>query len=166
MYSLAKTNNKSNDFLRHAAWIAAIFLLTLTTAANAFDIPDIDGKRQRLADYKGKWVVVNHWATWCTPCLVELPDLDEFQNANKETVVVIGVVDDAETDQKVRPLLKRARVGFPNALGTKSNSKQFPKVTAVPTSFIYNPSGKLVDTRTGSLSIEKLESLIAQGGTK
>jgi thiol-disulfide isomerase/thioredoxin len=141
------------------------FTVTLAIAAftQAFELTDMDGKKLKLADFRGKWVVVNYWATWCTPCLVELPDLDEFQIANKDKVVVLGVVDDAESDRQVRPLLKRVRVSFPNALGTKANTKHFSKVKSVPTSFIYDPTGKLVETHSGALSIEELEARVSRG---
>ncbi|MGL4232597.1 MAG: TlpA family protein disulfide reductase [Casimicrobium sp.] len=143
--------------------VALLTVCAIVWQAHAFELTDMDGKKHKLTDYRGKWVVVNHWATWCTPCLVELPDLDEFQLANKDKVVVLGVVDDVETDQKVRPLLKRVRVGFPNALGIKANTKHFPDIKSVPTSFIYNPSGKLVETHSGALGIEDLEARISKG---
>jgi thiol-disulfide isomerase/thioredoxin len=141
--------------------VAALIALN-SFSTHAFELTDIGGGKQKLADFKGKWVVVNHWATWCTPCLVELPDLEEFQYANKDRVVVIGVVTDAETSANVKPLLTRTRVTFPTVLGGKKHTRQFAALRAVPTSFIYDPSGKLVETTSGALDIEALEGKITK----
>ena len=61
----------------------------------AFDIADTTGKHHRLADYKGRWVVLNYWATWCVPCIQEIPEIADFQRAHPE-VVVLGIAIDAE----------------------------------------------------------------------
>ncbi|MEW8429404.1 MAG: TlpA family protein disulfide reductase, partial [gamma proteobacterium symbiont of Ctena orbiculata] len=57
-----------------------------------FELPGLDGKRYRLSDYRGKWVLVNYWATWCPSCREELPELEVFHNNHKDTdAVVLGV---------------------------------------------------------------------------
>ena len=64
--------------------------LAVASPALAFDVTDTDGKRHRLADYRGKWVVVNFWATWCAPCLKEIPDFNAFAKSRPD-VQFIGL---------------------------------------------------------------------------
>jgi thiol-disulfide isomerase/thioredoxin len=56
-----------------------------------FEVSDIEGKRHRLSDFRGKVVYVNFWATWCTPCIIEMPDIQELLDGNGDKLVVIGV---------------------------------------------------------------------------
>ena len=57
-----------------------------------FALPDLDGKIHRLSDYRGKWVVVNYWATWCPPCLEEIPELEDFYSEHhKRDAIVVGI---------------------------------------------------------------------------
>jgi thiol-disulfide isomerase/thioredoxin len=74
-----------------------LVMLLLFSVANArasvdFSMSGIDGKEYRLSDFKGKWVLVNFWATWCPPCLEEMPELEIFHSRHKDSnAVVIGV---------------------------------------------------------------------------
>ena len=73
--------------------VSCALLLTfaaLSPAAADFKLTDSDGKVHRLADYRGKWVIVNFWATWCAPCLEEIPDLVVIMESRKD-VQVLGV---------------------------------------------------------------------------
>ena len=78
-----------------AKWIfSALFILVLATEARAVDyeLPDTNGQIQSLDQYKGKWLIVNYWATWCGTCMKELPDLVAMHESNKDKdIVVVGV---------------------------------------------------------------------------
>ena len=73
--------------------LAALLLLsTSQVRAVDYELPDVDGQMQTLDQYQGKWVIVNYWATWCTTCLKELPDLVSFHQNNKDKdAVVVGI---------------------------------------------------------------------------
>ena len=96
----------------------ALLLLPGVAAASAqpFVFEDMQGQTQRLADYRGKWVLVNFWATWCPPCLEEIPDLVDLHRAHRKDMVVIGVALDSSA-KSVRQFVERFKVNYPVVLG-------------------------------------------------
>ena len=135
----------------------ALGALLVSLSASAFDLTDTDGKRHRLADYKGRWVVVNFWATWCTPCIAEIPEIAEFARAHPKDVVVLGVALDVEDEAKVRQFAKKIGHGYPLVLGDDKVEGQLGKVKGLPTTVIYDPGGKRIFDHLGRVTKKQLE---------
>jgi thiol-disulfide isomerase/thioredoxin len=141
---------------------AALFLLAIAGGARAFDLTDTAGKPQRLSDYKGRWVVLNFWATWCVPCVQEIPEISAFQRDHRD-VVVIGVAVDAEDAAKVRAFAKKVGHDYPLVLSTDAVEKQLGEPRALPTTRIYDPSGKVVYDKPSRVDRRLLESVTQRG---
>lgn len=156
---------KMKAFLATPAFRCAALALALAIAAPAalaFDVKDTDGKRHRLADYKGKWVVVNFWATWCTPCIKEIPEIAEFRRANPpERVVILGIALDSEDQAKTKEFAKKIGHTYPLVLGDEDTEKQFGRMKGLPTTVIFDPAGKRAWDRTGTVTRKSLEDAIA-----
>ena len=151
---------KTNAFVIAAALALACCLAA--PAALAFEVTDTDGKRHRLADYRGKWVVVNFWATWCTPCIKEIPEIAEFQRANAPArAVVIGIALDVEDENRVRQFAKKVGHAYPLVLEDDSVEEHFGKVKALPTTMIFDPAGKKTWNHTGTVTRKSLEEVLA-----
>jgi len=134
--------------------------LAIPAAAQSFAFTDLKGKVQRLADYKGKWVLVNFWATWCPPCLEEIPDLvDLHESHRRKDLVVIGVALDS-TEKSVREFVSRFSISYPVAVGDYDQAEQVGEVNVLPTSYLYNPEGELVSYQEGMLTRSSVESYI------
>jgi thiol-disulfide isomerase/thioredoxin len=139
------------------SWLAVTAFAALAACpAAAFDLKDTQGNVHRLADYQGRWVVINFWATWCVPCIQEIPEIAAFQKDHPR-VVVIGVAVDAENVAKVKQFAKKTGHDYPLVLGDEAVEKQLGEQRALPTTRIYDPTGKVIYDRVGRVSKKSLE---------
>lgn len=144
-----------------AAAAVVIAAALAVPSAFAFDVTDTDGKRHKLADYKGRWVVVNFWATWCAPCIKEIPEIAEFREANAARAFVLGIALDVEGEAKTIEFAKKVGHAYPLVLGDDKAEKQFGKVKGLPTTLVFDPSGKRVYDRLGTVTRKSLEGILA-----
>lgn len=145
---------------KHFMLLAALLSITLRAGATGFEFNDMQGRAQRLSDYKGKWVLVNFWATWCPPCLEEIPDLVDMYNSHKTgNIAVIGVAMSSSA-ASVRAFAKQMEISYPIVLGSDRIAAQIGRIDALPTSYLYDPSGKLVSYQEGMITREAVENYI------
>ncbi|MGH8672096.1 MAG: TlpA family protein disulfide reductase [Burkholderiales bacterium] len=136
-------------------------VLTLPMAGRAFSFTDTEGKRQQLAAYHGKWVLVNFWATWCPPCLAEIPDLVALFNAHRDRdLVVIGVAMEDQYPERVARFVKELKISYPVVLGNSKLAAQVGSIEGLPQTYLYNPKGKLVAQRVGPVTRQSIEAYI------
>ena len=124
--------------------------------AHAFEVTDTQGKRHQLADYRGRWVVVNFWATWCVPCIQEIPEIAHFHREHPK-VVVIGIAMDAENPGKVKQFAQKVGHAYPLVLSNAKVEAQLGSPKALPWTQVYDPSGKRVYDRAGRVTKKSLE---------
>ena len=142
--------------------VAVSLLFSLNATASDFTLKDTLGHVHHLSDYRGKWVLVNFWATWCAPCLEELPTLSALYNAHKGTdLVVIGVAMEYPSTQVVMDFLKEHSLPYPIVLGDHKISKQIGPIEALPTSYLFDQTGTLASSQFGSVTKESVEKFIS-----
>lgn len=153
-------------------FFCTLLLLALTQFSYAennsganFLLKDTSGVKHQLSNYKGKWVLVNYWATWCPPCLEEVPDLVNLydQRKNKD-LVVLGVVFEYKNTQEVSAFVDDMLISYPIILGTDLVKAQIGPADLLPTTFIYNPQGLLIKVKRGLITKQYIENII--GPTK
>lgn len=130
-------------------------------ASRNFVMKDLAGKEHRLADYQGKWVLVNYWATWCPSCLDEMPDfLSMYEQRKTRDLVVLGIAVDYKNEREVRHFVDDMLISYPIILGTPKIFAQFGNPQVLPTTLIYNPQGKLVKVKRGLVTKQSIELLM------
>ena len=145
--------------LRRISWVLIAMLWVSAATAEGFNFKDTKGKVHRLDDYKGKWVLVNFWATWCPPCLEEMPALQKLHETRKD-LVVIGIAMDYQDPEYVKQFADDLLVTFPIVLGDRKIAAQIGKIPGLPTTYLYNPEGRVVAQNVGALTREAVERYI------
>jgi len=136
-------------------------VFSLAVAAGDFSFSDISGKQHNLVDYRGKWVLVNFWATWCPPCLKEIPDLMALHNEHKDKdLVVIGIATDYSNPKLVTDFARDYRISYPVVLGNDAIVAQIGRVEGLPMTYMFNPQGKMVAYNVGALTKKAVEGYI------
>lgn len=123
-------------------------------------LPGLDGETYSLSDYRGKWVLVNYWATWCPPCLEELPELEVFYNNNSDKAMVLGVNMEDIDAGRLRGFVEEQFLSFPILLATERPKQSIGSVPGLPTSFLVDPAGRVVARQVGPITAEAIESYI------
>ena len=132
-------------------------------AAPEFALKDADGRTARLADYKGKVVLLNFWATWCGPCKIEMPWFMEFERKYKDQGFnVVGVSMDEEGWAVVKPFIADMAVNYRVLQGSDSIAQLYGGVDALPTTFLIDRDGKVAATHVGLAAKSEFENGIKE----
>jgi len=154
--------------LRFIAALSAMLLTGLLIAGSAahadeaidFPITTLAGEQQRLSDYRGRWVVVNYWATWCPPCRKELPELDLFNEQHKDDAVVLGINFEDISTQELQQFVDEQFLSFPMFHQRPSRSTPFGRLSGLPTTYVLNPEGVPVAMHSGGITADMLDFFI------
>ncbi|HYI97292.1 MAG TPA: TlpA disulfide reductase family protein [Bryobacteraceae bacterium] len=132
-------------------------------AAPEFALKDADGKTVTLAEYKGKVVLLNFWATWCGPCKIEIPWFADFEQKYKDRgFAVLGVAMDEEGWEVIKPYLAQSKVNYRVILGNDTVAGLYGGVESLPTTFVLDRNGKIASTHVGLVSKSDYENEIMQ----
>ena len=145
-----------------------VFLLALlfTTPALAepvdFTLPDLEGKPVSLSDYRGKWVIVNYWATWCPPCLEEIPELVSLHEDNSDSLVVLGVDYEEVNTAYLKEFVESHMMTYPVVRTEPVPMTALGPVMGLPTTYIISPDGERLARQEGPVTQADIEKYIAR----
>jgi thiol-disulfide isomerase/thioredoxin len=147
--STMKKHTSSTNLIWIIAFMAA-WSLAGSAWAGGWSLKDKNGTHFTLSDMKGKWVLVNFWAPWCPPCLREIPNLVALQKTHKE-LQVIGVAVMYKSRKEVMDVISKKSISYPIVFGNEDTAGDFGGLVGTPTSFLYSPSGELIELINGTI---------------
>jgi thiol-disulfide isomerase/thioredoxin len=118
-------------------------------AAPEFKLDGLDGKALTLAGSRGKVILLNFWATWCGPCQAEIPDLIALQQKYKDQLQIIGLVVDEDDASVVKNVVAETQINYPVAMTSQEVRIQYGGIAALPTSFVLDTQGRIVQKHEG-----------------
>ena len=126
-------------------------------------LPDLQGVEQNISQWRGKVIVVNFWATWCTPCREEIPEFIEAQKKfNEQGLVIIGIAIDQP--DKIKMFSEAFGINYPILVGSMSTWSLLEATgnqrSALPYTIVLNRAGEIVDSYLGRINLKKLENQI------
>lgn len=135
--------------------------VTLSSGDYNWEFETVEGKKNNLANYKGKVIFLNLWATWCPPCVAEMPSIQELYDKYKNNDQVAFIIVSSEKPEKVKAFMKKRGFTFP----VKITHYQMPKpfyTKSIPTTFLVSKSGKIVVKETGATNWagEKMQKIV------
>jgi thiol-disulfide isomerase/thioredoxin len=125
----------------------------------AFSVQALDGRTLSSDEWRGKVVLINFWATWCPPCLAEIPDLIRLQDKYRDHLVVVGVSEDEAPPDAVKRFAEERGINYPITMSTPELQQLFPGIVALPTTFVLDRDGRMARKHVGLLSGAETEAL-------
>jgi thiol-disulfide isomerase/thioredoxin len=131
------------------------------TALN-LKLKDLNGKDVSLSDFKGKKVMLNFWASWCRPCISEMPDIQKLYNETKDSDLVILAVNLGEDKATVKSFTDINKYNFTILLDLEESAGRQYNIAAIPTTFFIDKEGNIVSTVKGAITLEKMKLYISK----
>ena len=141
--------------------IVLVCFFTTATLNAAAVLHPIQGKVIPFSELQGKWVLINYWASWCQPCLDEIPELNRFYDSNKkDTLALFAVNYDMLSDEMQQQMIQHYHIHYPALKKDPAGPLRLGDIRGVPVTFVFNPQGKLMKTLYGGQTAEHLTDLI------
>ena len=136
--------------------------LAPAVAQQGFDysLRDLDGRLHRASDHRGKWLVINFWATWCAPCLKEMPELEAFYRQHRDRAQVWGVTFEDTDRTSIVAFVTRLGVTFPILGYGQDPLTGYGEVRVLPTTFLVDPQGLFHRRFEGPVTAQQLAEAI------
>jgi thiol-disulfide isomerase/thioredoxin len=153
-----------DDVIRYRRTWDTAFTSWYGKTAPDFILTDIAGKQHKLSDYRGKDVMLIFWATWCGPCIMEIPSLIELRKTTAEdklAMLAISYRNKANTTEMVRSVVERQKINYTVfSVDISDVSEPYNRISGIPSSFFIDPKGKIKLATLGVLSLDTIKAIL------
>lgn len=142
--------------------LSALILISSTAWADVL-LKDTQGHNISFSSLKGKWVLINYWASWCQSCVEEIPELNRFYRQHeKDSIALFAVNYDGLPLSKQISLIKKFNILYPSLSTDPALALGLEDIAGVPVTFVFNPQGELAETLYGGQDLRSLEQVVAK----
>jgi len=147
---------------RHPCF-SIVLLCTLLGACGKADYQTVDGASGRFADLRGRWILINYWASWCEPCIKEVPELNRFNQQYATQAAVFAVNFDGAKGTELQQQAAKLKFALPVLLDDPAALLGYTRPEALPSTFVFGPDGKLKQVLQGEQTVASLAAAIGSG---
>ncbi|STX30151.1 thiol-disulfide oxidoreductase [Legionella beliardensis] len=140
--------------------IAFLLSITLTASYANVILTTLTGEKIPFTNLKGKWVLINYWASWCKPCLDEIKELNHFYKMNNDKIYLFAVNFDDLSRPKQAQLAKELRINYPSLAADPRAALNLGDLRGVPATFVFDPEGNFSKALYGSQTLNSLKAAI------
>jgi len=151
--------NKTITYFK--ATVLCLGLILCQSCAKSADFYLLDGSGHQLQDYQGKWLIVNFWAEWCTPCREEIPELNQlYREKHQNNLTLIGISFDPLSNDNIAQIIDEWQIEYPVMAADPVPILTFKLPKSLPANYIFNPDGELVAQPLGKQTYQSLTKLL------
>ena len=140
--------------------VICMFMTTAAAQSADYQLQDLDGNLHRVSDHRGKWIVINFWASWCAPCLHEMPEFERFYQAHKNNALVWGVTFEDSGKARIIDFINQIGVTYPILGYGQDPLTGYGEVKGLPTTFVINPDGLFHHRFEGPITAQHIVDVI------
>lgn len=149
--------------MKNIILLTVIIFITVACSKHTKTVfTDNQGHQIVFSALHGKWVFINYWATWCTACMAEIPELNKFYQTHQNRVIVLGVNYDSLNPSALNNAITQFRIIFPVLTTDPAKILHLSNAGVVPTTYVFNPQGNLVKILLGPQTKNKLDDIIGK----
>jgi thiol-disulfide isomerase/thioredoxin len=144
-------------------FLSFVILISMTTSSQAdVFLKDLEGRTIPFSSLKGKWILINYWASWCRTCIAEIPAFNRFYRKHQhDSLALFAVNYDSLSSEEQSRLIHDLNIQYPSLVSDPAFALGLGTIMGVPATFIFNPEGELVNTLYGRQNVRSLERAIA-----
>lgn len=139
---------------------ALLFLNNLSFANNNLMLENIDGSKFSFSSLAGKWVFINYWASWCSPCIDEITEFNKIYDSNRKDLAIFAVNFDTLTSGNQRRIASEFSIHYPSLERQSAALLSLGDISVVPVTFVFDPKGHLATTLYGGQTAKSLQDVI------
>lgn len=143
-----------------AIFIFAVLLCGLLSGCGKADYQTLDGNSGRFKDLEGRWILINYWASWCEPCIKEIPELNQFAQQHAGQAEVFAVNFDGAQGEELKQQVAKLQFAIPVLLADPAARLGYQRPQALPSTFVFGPDGKLKQVLQGEQTVASLRAAI------